>query len=468
MPININGLVVLNKTRLDSGLNGGIPGVTAADVKKIFALGADSTNSGISFVLGSSRTKGSTTGYDIDISKAAERAAVTAATTLPASTVITSANQTLEVKLDGKTATVKLSEGTCAAQELANHIESIINSSIDLPGRRIKASLSGGALQLTSETYGTNSDVTIVSGTAVASLGLTPGQKDTGRDIVGAFKVNGKSEAAVGRGQLLTGDPANENTADLQVRITLAPNQVVTGAEGTVTVSRGLTSALDQVLAQMLNTDTGLLKTVNTGYESQLKTLQTSIDRQKTAFDQQTANLQSQFQALESSISQLQTTSNYLGGQLASLPKIALYSSTSGSVGEITMNPRHRYKATQAFSWTRIDMLLLIYDRAVATLNEGAGLLEQNRFTEIPPVSLKAMQSLLMIADGLDLEEGDLPSHVMRLVVFALDQISTPSPGAWRSAAAVMSKLREGFQEIQEQARRDEYEGRIPALDAVS
>jgi flagellar protein FliS len=132
------------------------------------------------------------------------------------------------------------------------------------------------------------------------------------------------------------------------------------------------------------------------------------------------------------------------------------------------MNPRHKYKATQAFSWTRIDMLLLIYDRAVATLNEGAGLLEQNRFTEIPPVSLKAMQSLLMIADGLDLEKGDLPSHVMRLVVFALDQISTPSPGAWRSAAAVMSKLREGFQEIQEQARRDEYEGRIPALDAVS
>ena len=317
------GQLVLNKTKLDNALNGGIPGVTAADVKKIFALGADSTNPGISFVLGSSRTKGATTGYDVDISQAAERAGVTATTALPASTVITSANQTLEVKVDGKTATVKLSEGTYDAQELANHIESIINASTDLPGRRIKAALSGGALQLTSETFGTNSDVTIVSGTAVASLGFTPGQKDTGRDVVGVFKVNGKSEAAVGRGQLLTGDPANENTADLQVRITLAPNQVVTGAEGTVTVSRGLTSALDQVLAGMLNTDTGLLNTVNTGYESQLKTLQTSIDRQKTAFDEQTASLQSQFQALESSISQLQTTSNYLGGQLASLPKIA-------------------------------------------------------------------------------------------------------------------------------------------------
>jgi len=317
------GQLALNKTKLDNALNGGIPGVTAADVKKIFALGADSTNSGISFVLGSPETKGSTTGYDVDISQAAEQARVTAGTALAVSTVITSANQTLELKLDGKTATVKLSEGTYNAQELANHIESIINSSTDLPGRRIKAALSGGAIQLTSETFGTSSDVTIVSGTAISSLGLTSGQTNTGRDVVGVFKVNGKSEAAVGRGQLLTGDPANENTAGLQVRITLAPNQVVTGSEGTVTVSRGLTSALDQTLAKILNTDTGLLNTVNTGYESQLKTLQRSIDRQKTAFDQQTANLQRQFQALESSISQLQSTSNYLGGQLASLPKIA-------------------------------------------------------------------------------------------------------------------------------------------------
>ena len=323
LTFDVKGRLVLNKTKLDSALNGGIPGVTAADVKKIFALGADSTNSGISFVLGSARTKGSTTGYEVDISQAAERAGVTAGTALAASTVITSANQTLEMKLDGKTATVKLSEGTYDAQQLANHIESVINSSTDLPGRRIKAALSGGAIQLTSETYGTNSDVTIVSGTAVSSLGFSAGQTNTGRDVVGVFKVNGKSEVAVGRGQLLTGDPANENTADLQVRVTLAQNQVVTGAEGTVTVSRGLTSALDQVLAQMLDTDTGLLNTVNTGYESQLKTLQTSIDRQKTAFDEQTANLQSQFQALESSISQLQSTSNYLGGQLASLPRIA-------------------------------------------------------------------------------------------------------------------------------------------------
>ena len=131
------------------------------------------------------------------------------------------------------------------------------------------------------------------------------------------------------------------------------------------------------------------------------------------------------------------------------------------------MNPHLKYKSAQSLAWTRIDMLLLIYDQAVTTLNEGARLLENNRASELTPVSLKAMRTLLMIADGLNLNHGELPTQVMRLVVFSLDQIKTQSPEAWRSASDVMSKLREGFQEIQEQARKDEYEGRIRALDAV-
>lgn len=110
-------------------------------------------------------------------------------------------------------------------------------------------------------------------------------------------------------------------------------------------------------------------------------------------------------------------------------------------------------------------MLLLIYDHAVTALTEGTRLLENNLTSQLPPVSLKAMRALLMIADGLNLNHGDLPTQVMRLVVFSLDQIKTQSPEAWRSAVDVMNKLREGFQEIREQARKDEYEGRIPALD---
>ena len=317
---NDSGRLVLDKSKLETALSGGIDGVTSADIRKLFALGADSTNSGISFVLGSSRTKASTTGYQVDISQAAEQAKITAGTALAASTVITTANRTLELKLDGQTATVSLSEGAYTQQELADHLESIINASADLPARDVKVSLTGGALQLTSTSYGTSSGLTIVSGTSLTDLGLTAGLTDTGRDVVGSFIVNGETEVAVGRGRLLSGDPENDNTADLQLQVTLTPAQIVAGPEGTVTVSRGLASMLDQMLGELLHTEDGLLTSVDDGFDAQLRNMQTTIDRQKASFDRQQESLIRQFTALESAISQMQSTSSYLGAQLANLP----------------------------------------------------------------------------------------------------------------------------------------------------
>jgi flagellar hook-associated protein 2 len=319
---NDSGTLVLDKAKLESALNGNIEGVTADDVKRLFSFGGQSTNSGMSFVLGSTRTLASTSGYQIDISQAAEQATITGAA-VASSTVITSANRSLELKLDGKTATVQLSEGTYTAQQLADHLEQIINESEEFPAREINVSLASGALQLTSAKYGLTSDLEIVSGTAVSNLGLTVGLKDNGRDVVGSFIVNGQTEAAVGRGRLLTGDPDNENTADLQVQITLSPSDVVAGAEGTITVSRGLASSLDQVLGKLLNNEDGLLTSVDDGFDGQLKSLQTSIDRQTKLFDLQEQSIRKQFQALETAISQLNATSSYLGGQLANLPQIS-------------------------------------------------------------------------------------------------------------------------------------------------
>ncbi len=112
-------------------------------------------------------------------------------------------------------------------------------------------------------------------------------------------------------------------------------------------------------------------------------------------------------------------------------------------------------------------MLLVVYDQTVFALDEGQRLLIENRTSELPGVRLKAMRALVAIVDGLDLAQPGLPVQILRLVEFSLEQIKSDSPDAWRAAANVVSKLREGFLEIQEQARLDEHEGRIPALNAV-
>lgn len=131
------------------------------------------------------------------------------------------------------------------------------------------------------------------------------------------------------------------------------------------------------------------------------------------------------------------------------------------------MNPYSKYKQASSLSWTRIDMLLVVYDQTVFALDEGQRLLAENRTSELPGVRLKAMRALVAIVDGLDLAQPGLPVQILRLVEFSLEQIKSDSPDAWRAASNVISKLREGFLEIQEQARVDEYEGRIPALNAV-
>ena len=131
------------------------------------------------------------------------------------------------------------------------------------------------------------------------------------------------------------------------------------------------------------------------------------------------------------------------------------------------MNPYQKYKQISSRSWTRVDMLLVVYDQVVSALNDGVRLLREDRTTELPAVRLRAMRTLLAIADGLDLNQGDVPNQVLRLVEYSMEQIKSQSADAWLSAAEVINKLREGFQEIQEQARKDEYEGRIPALDVV-
>ena len=83
------GRLTLNKSKLESALNGSIEGVTAEDVKKVFSLSGESSNAGISFVAASPKTKVSTTGYDVDLSQAAGQAAINGATSVAASTVIT-------------------------------------------------------------------------------------------------------------------------------------------------------------------------------------------------------------------------------------------------------------------------------------------------------------------------------------------------------------------------------------------
>lgn len=314
------GRLQLNSARLDDVLNGRVPGVSSKDVLKLFSLSADSTHQQVQFVLGSSRTKASTTPYGVDITQAAEQASLTGTSALADSIVIDGTNNTLSLTVDGaELENLRLTAGTYTRATLAEHLQAVIDASTALQGRSLTVGLDGNSLKLTSATYGAASEVVVAGGTALATLGLTSGQSDVGVDVAGSFVVNGQTEAAIGRGRVLTGDLNNENTADLQVRVTLTPGQVVAGPEASLTVTRGVASRLDQILGKLLDSTTGRVKQVTDQFDDEAADIQKVIDRQKSRFDAAQESLLKQFTALESAISELQNTSNFLTAQLSNL-----------------------------------------------------------------------------------------------------------------------------------------------------
>lgn len=314
-----DGRLQLDKTRLNSILNGDDEDISRTDLRRMFTLDAESTNSKISFVLGTSRTKESDAPIQVDLTQAAEKATVTAGTALAASTVIDASNRTIELELDGAEATISLNEGTYTQQELADHVEALIRDSSEMRGRTANVGLSGGALTVTSDTYGSSSQVKFTDGTALATLGFAPGTEDKGRDVAGTFTINGVTESATGRGQVLTGNADNEHTADLQLRVKLSPADIVSGPEAEVNVTMGLAASLDNILDGMLDPENGGLKTIDDRFNDEIASLQDAFDRQKELFDIQQQSLIEQFVALESAMSELQSTSDFVGTQLASL-----------------------------------------------------------------------------------------------------------------------------------------------------
>ncbi|MFO0455154.1 MAG: flagellar filament capping protein FliD, partial [Planctomycetota bacterium] len=285
------GTLTFDESKLRSALSGDVPGVSARDVQRLFGLSGESNTAGVEFLLGSARTEASTSPYQVDISQAAEQATILGSA-LGGSINIAAGQNTFAFKLDGReSGNLTLTAGTYTQSQLASHLESVINSSSTLGNRKVTVSVDDGKLRISSQSYGTNSKLEQLSGSALTALGFTGSETDTGVDVVGKFIVDGKVETAKGSGRLLIGDSSNAKTADLQVRISLTSAQVVSGAEASVTVTRGVTSELEQYLARVLDPTKGQIKNGNESFQSQIDAFDASIKKVNETAEAKRASL---------------------------------------------------------------------------------------------------------------------------------------------------------------------------------
>ena len=317
-----DGKLTINDAKLTDVLTGKKAGVTLNDVRKLFALTGSATNPQVQFVVGSTKTKASATPYTVHLTQAAEKATLTAGTALGASTVINGSNNSFVVKIDGATSsTLTLANGTYTATALAQAVQSAINSDTALLGRHVNVGLVTNKLTITSDRFGLASEVITQSGNALTTLGFTAGGSASGRDVVGSFVVDGVTETARGTGQFLQGDSGNANTADLQVRVTLSPAQIGAGLDTSLTVTRGIASQLDNVLNSIFDPVNGRLKTIDDGFQESIELLEEQKIKQNEIMESRRVSLQKQFAAMERVLSQLQSASNFVSMQAASMNK---------------------------------------------------------------------------------------------------------------------------------------------------
>lgn len=235
-----------------------------------------------------------------------------------ASTVATikaGVNDQLTLGINGTSATVTLAAGTYTASTLAAQVQAAINgtSTFSSAGISVSVTQSADVLTITSSRYGLTSAVSVAGGSAATNLlGAAP-TATIGADVAGS--INGAT--ATGSGQFLTGA-----TGDASEGLKLQVVGGTTGARGSVNFSKGYAYSLNNVLNDFLSS-TGTIASVTDAANRNIADLQkraAALNVQLTATEQR---YQKQFSALDTLISQMNTTSSFLTQQLANLPKIS-------------------------------------------------------------------------------------------------------------------------------------------------
>ena len=282
-----------------------------ADIAGLFAATGASSDSLVTYSAGSDKTKAGT--YALNVTRLATQGKVTGQAA--AGLTIDGTNDTLQVKVNGVATTVSLTRMTYAsADALAAEVQSQINGAPELSaeGITVHVAQTAGVLTLSSDLYGSGSNVSITGGNGLANLlGAAP-VETSGVDVAGT--INGV--AASGAGQFLTGG-TGDATEGLKIQVTGGS----TGDRGTVSYTTGYAYQFDRLIDSFLGSN-GAISTKTDGLNATLKSIGDQKDRLNDRLADIEQRYRAQFTALDTALGQMTQTSTFLTQQLANLPKI--------------------------------------------------------------------------------------------------------------------------------------------------
>lgn len=297
-----DGTLVLDEVKLQSAIDNNFDAIAG-----LFAAYGSVTDSLIAYRSANDATRAGN--YSINVSRMATHGMLVGSQAASLN-VTAGSNDVLSFEVDGITASITLSAMSYAsAAALATEIQSRLNGNENLrrAGVSVKVSEADGVLTVTSDTYGSTSQIRATGGNGRNSLlGSAPVSSD-GVDVAGTI---GGIEAT-GSGQILTGAG---DAAGLELRVLGGS----TGSRGNVAFSRGYAEQIDRLLGQFLAED-GIFGSVADGINRSVRDIAAQRDR----FDQRMATyeerIRAQFAAMDKLVARMRSTSDFLTSQLASL-----------------------------------------------------------------------------------------------------------------------------------------------------
>lgn len=303
-----DGTLAIDSARLNEQLSNHF-----SDVVRVFAAIGSPEDDLISFTSSSSATQ--VGDYDINITQLATRGQYTgAAISFPL--VIDDDSDGFTVKINGvSSGSIVLTQGSYTSGEaLASEIQARINGDSQLADRglAVEVTFNVDHFDITSSNYGSSSKVEILSVDAntASVLGLSVAAGTDGVDVAGTIG----GFAATGSGQFLTGATGTD-VAGLKLLI----GGGGLGGRGEVSFTRGIAYQLNALVNSYLNSD-GLLDTRIDGIQSRIDDIGDDRERLDRRMESLEARYRAQFNSLDTLLSQLQSTSDFLSQQLSSLP----------------------------------------------------------------------------------------------------------------------------------------------------
>lgn len=129
------------------------------------------------------------------------------------------------------------------------------------------------------------------------------------------------------------------------------------------------------------------------------------------------------------------------------------------------MNPYNAYRRSEEpTGWTRMDLLLALYDKALERLDKAAAALAAGDGNAAIPLIAKTQLIVVELASGVRLDvDEERGTNMIRLYEYVGNELRTPSEVGIANARAVLSTLREGFEAVRDEANHLERTGSLSA-----